>query len=86
MGHCGNPCQQSVLALLLASLSAKALHLIFIEFSLTIYIVILNFLVGPFFPAVMCYVISHQGRVSTDHLCDLQLGLMHVSSRTAIYG
>jgi len=45
-----------------------------------------NVSAGPFFPAVMCYVISHQGRVPAGQLCDLQTGPMHVSSRTAIYG
>jgi len=62
-------------------------HTIFIEFSLMIYIVFFGFfLTGPFFPAVMRYVVLHQGRVSAGQLCDLQLGLMHVSSQTAVYG
>jgi len=43
------------------------------------------FLAGPFFPAVMRY-ISHQGRVSAGQLCDLRTRLIHVATRTAIYG
>jgi len=62
------------------------LYFIFIEFSLTIYIVFSDFFAGPFFSALMRYVTSHQGRVSAGQLCDLQLGLMYISSQTAIYG
>jgi len=87
MGHHGNPCWQFVLVLLPASVSTKTEHTIFIEFSLTIYIAFISiFLAGPFFPALMHSVISHQRRVSAGQLCDLQMGLMHVSSQTAIYG
>jgi len=45
-----------------------------------------TFFAGPFFPALMCTAVLHQGRVSAGHLCDLQWGLMHVSSQTAVYG
>jgi len=58
----------------------------FIEFSLTIHVVFFVFFgAGPFFPTLMRYLL-HQGRVSVGQLCNLQLGLMHVSSQTAVYG
>jgi len=44
------------------------------------------FFAGHFFPAWMCSAVSHHGRVWVGELCDLQSGLMHVSSRMAIYG
>jgi len=80
------PVAVRVLALLPASFSAKILCLIFIELSLMILHCILIFFTGPFFPAMMQSAVLHQGRVPAGQLCDLQSGLMHVSSQMAIYG